>query len=225
MENQHPDQGQRKFWSVMKSMTWKQRLQHIAYYYLKYALIAAFLIYVGVDVAYDSLAPKPEVILSGVVINVQITEDVEYMLGDGAFPHMGGTDTEKQTVKLEPHPIELTDMYAGTNLHTKISAGDYHYCLMDRTGLEKLLSLQVLPDLTQVLTAEQLAVFEGRLSYLKTETETFPVAIDISGTPLAEGCTYEGERLYLGFPVIFEDIPGAVAFMDYLLSQGLLEIQ
>ena len=224
MENQHPDQGHRTFWSAMKTMTWKQRFQHFTYYYLKYVLIAAFLIYIGIDLTVDSLTPKPEVILSGTVINVQISEEVEYILTDGAFPHMGGTDSEKQTVKLEPNPISLTDMYAGTNLHTKMTAGDYHYCLMDRAGLEKLLSLQVLPNLTQVLTPEQLALFEGRFSYLKTETETFPIAIDITGTPLAEGCRFEGERLYLGFPTILEDIPGAVAFMDYLLSQGLLEI-
>lgn len=224
MTQQHADQGQRKFWPMMKSMTWKQRFQHIAYYYLKYILIAAFLVYIFVDVAYDSLKPKPEVILSGTLVNVQISDQMRNTLCDGAFTSMGGTDREKQTIRLEPNPISYTDMLAGNNLQTKMMSGDYHYCLMDQVGLEKLLSMQVLPDLRLVLTPQQLERFEGHLKYLKTETDIFPIAIDITGTALAEGCRWEGNSLYLSFPVIEGMIPAAVTFMDYLLGQGLLEI-
>ena len=223
MSEQHADQGHRNFWTLMKNMTWKQRFQHFTYYYLKYALIGAFLIYMFVDLAYDSLQPKPEVILSGTLVNVQIEDDMRSRLCDDAFAHMGGTDPETQTTRLEPNPIDFTDMLAGANLQTKLMSGDYHYCLMDQTGLEKLLALQVMPNLAEVLTAEQLALFEGRLRYLRSENDTFPIAIDITGTPLAEGCTWEGDNLYLSFLVIHDMIPTAVAFMDYLLSQGLLE--
>lgn len=224
MSEQHADQGYRTFWSSMKGMTWKQRFQHFTYYYLKYVLIAAFLIYIGVDVLYDAFSPKPETILAGTVVNVQISDEARYALTDGAFTHMGGTDPDKQVVKLEPNPIDNMDLYAGTNLQTKMMAGDYQYCLMDQIGLEKLLQLQLLPDLTKVLTEEQLAPWESRFRYLKTETEFFPIAIDITGTPLAKECGFEGECLYLSFPVIEETIPIAKTFMDYLTSQGLLEI-
>lgn len=224
MTEQHADQGHRKFWPLMKSMTWKQRLQHIVYYYLKYALIAAFLIYMGIDVAYDALKPKPEVLLSGTAVNIHVSVDMEQKLRGDAFAAMGGTDTDKQVIKLVPNQINYTDLYAGSGLQTKMLAGDYHYCLMDLTGLEMLLSMQAFPNLEEVLDEGRLARWEGRFRYVQTEGETYPIAIDITGTVLAAGCEYEGDYLFLGFPVNVDMVPTAIAFIDYLYESGLLEI-
>ena len=224
MSQQHADQGHRKFWPLMKSMTWKQRFQHIFYYYLKYLFIAAFLIYMGIDVAYDAFRPKPEVLLSGTAVNVHISTELEQRLRGDAFSYMGGTDPDTQVITLTPNKIGYTDLYAGSGLQTKMLAGDYHYCLTDLTGLEMLISMQAFPGLHEVLDAERLAVWEGRFRYVQTEGETYPIAIDITGTPLAEGCTYEGDYLFLAFPVNLDMVPTVIAFMDYLTSQGLLEI-
>ncbi|MBE6958067.1 MAG: hypothetical protein E7447_02805 [Ruminococcaceae bacterium] len=223
MSEQHADQGHRKFWPLMKSMTWKQRIQHILYYYLKYALLAAFLIYMGVDVLYDAFKPKPEVLLSGTVVNAHISVEMEDRLRSGAFAYMGGTDPDKQVITLVPNKIGYTDLYAGSGLQTKMLAGDYHYCLTDLTGLEMLISMQAFPGLHEVLDEERLARWEGHFRYVQTEGEKFPIAIDITGTPLAKACTYEGDYLFLAFPVNMDEIPTVVAFMDYLTSQGLLE--
>lgn len=223
MSEQHADRGYRKFWSTMKDMNWKERIQHILYYYGKYALIAAFLVYMFADLLYDTLKEKPEVILSGTAINVSVSVDMEEVLTEEAFSHVGGADTEKQEATLVPNEISQTDLFTST-LQTKLLAGDYDYVLMDQTALDMVISMQGLPDLYLILPEEKLEFLEGRFISVQTEGQTCPVAIDITGTPLAAGCTYEGERIYLGFPVNKNTLDIVEPFFDYLMEQGLLAV-
>ena len=55
MQDRHADQGYRKFWSLMKEMTWKERLTHIWYYYARYILLGIGILYIAGDVLYDTL--------------------------------------------------------------------------------------------------------------------------------------------------------------------------
>ena len=223
MSERHADQGYRKFWPTMKEMTWKERIKHILYYYGKYAIIAAFFLYVFVDVIYDMNKEKPEQILKGTAINVHVSVDMERTLTEDAFPFVGGVDTEKQEVTLLPNEISHADLHLISVIQTKLVTGEYDYALMDQTALEMLLSMQALPDLNLVLPEEKVAQWEGRFISVQTEGTVCPVAIDITGTPLAAGCTYEGERIYLGFPVTIDTYKAVEPFYDYLMEQGLLE--
>lgn len=223
MNEQHADQGYRKFWSTMKDMTWKERICHFLYYYGKYAIIAAFLVYMFANLIYDAYKEKPENILAGTAINVHVSVDMERVLTEDAFSFVGGEDTEKQEVTLVPNEISPTDLHMISALQTKFYAGDYDYALMDQTALEMLLSMQALPDLSLLLPEEKLAQWEGRFISVQTDEETYPVAIDITGTPLAAECTYEGDRIYLGFPVNVKTAEVVEPFFDYLMEHGLLE--
>lgn len=225
MREGHADQGHRKFWPLMKSMTWKERFQHLLYYYGKYALLAALLIILGVSAAYDMLTPDKEVLLSGTTVSVGLSDELEEKLTDGAFEAMGGTDRRKQTITLEPTVINILEPSTLTSLQTKFYAGDYQYVLMDETGLEKLNRAQVIPNLKQVLSAERLAQWQERLYTISVEDTDIPIAIDITDTALAEGCTYEGEKLYISFPAVQDKVAIVEPFLEYLTAQGLLEIQ
>lgn len=224
MSEQHADQGYRKFWPTMKGMNWKERIKHILYYYGKYAIIIAFVIYMCVDLVYEAYREKPENILAGTAINVHISVDMERTLTEDVFSFVGGEDSEKQEVTLVPNEINPSDLHIISALQTKLLAGDYDYALMDQTALEMLLSMQALPDLNLLLPEEKLAEFEDHFISVQTEGETYPVAIDITGTPLAAGCTYDGERIYLGFPVTVNTVEAVEPFYDYLMEQGLLEM-
>ncbi len=222
MSEQHADQGYRKFWPTMKGMNWKERIKHILYYYGKYAIIAAFLVYMFADLIYDAYKEKPENILAGTAINVHVSIDMERTLTEDAFPFMGGADTQKQEVTLVPNEIGPADLHMISALRTKLLSATYDYALMDQTALEMLLSMQALPDLNLLLPETKLAEFEDHFISVQTEGETYPVAIDITGTPLAAGCTYDGERIYLGFPVTGNTLEVVEPFYDYLITQGLL---
>lgn len=222
MSDQHADQGYRKFWPTMKGMNWKERIKHIFYYYGKYAIIATFLVYMFADLIYDAYKEKPENILAGTAVNVHVSVDMERTLTEDAFTFIGGANPQKQEVTLVPNEIGPADLHLISALRTKLLSGDYDYALMDQTALEMLLSMQALPDLNLLMPQEKVAAWEGNCISVQTEEGTCPVAIDITGTPLAAGCTYDGERIYLGFPVNIDTLEAVEPFYDYLMAQGLL---
>lgn len=223
MSEQHADQGHRKFFSTMKNMTWKERVEHFVYYYGKFMLIGAFLLYMAVSVLYDAYKTEPEKILSGTAINVHVSVDMEKKLTEDAFAAAGGTDTEKQEATLVPNEVSQTDLYSSI-LQTKLLAGDYDYVLMDQTALDVLLSMQALPDLNLVMPEEMVNSWEGKFISVQTDGQTYPVALDITGTPLAEGCTYDGDRIFLAFPVNMDTLDVVEPFFAYLTEQGLLTL-
>lgn len=223
MSERHADQGYRKFWPMMKEMTWKERIKHILYYYGKYAVLLALIIYMCADVIYDANKAKPVQILKGTAVNVHVSVDMERTLTEDAFPFVGGIDAEKQEVTLLPSEISQADLHMISAMQTKFLSGEYHYALMDQTALGMLLSMQALPDLNLLLPEEKMAEFEGRFISVQTEGQIYPVAIDITGTPLAAGCTYDGDRIYLGFPVNVNTVAAVEPFFEYLMEQGLLE--
>lgn len=222
MSERHADQGYRKFWATMKEMTWKERIRHFLYYYGKYTLIAVFLLYMAGDILYDAYKEKPEVLLAGTAINVHVSVDMEEKLTDEVFSYVGGTDTEKQEVTLVPNQISQADLHMISVLQTKLLAGDYHYVLLDQTALDMLMSMQALPDLYQVLPQEKVDAWAGRFISVQTNGQTYPVAIDITGTALAAECTYDGERIFMSFPVNLDTLAVIESFYDYLIAQGLL---
>lgn len=224
MQERHADQGHRKFWATMKEMTWKERIQHILYYYGKYMIIAAFLIYMLTDILIDAYKEKPEVLLAGTAVNVHVSVEMEKMLTEDIFSVVGGTDAEKQEVTLSPNKIDYTDVHMTSALQTKLLAGDYHYVLMDQTALDMLIPMQALPNLYQVLPKEKWEPWNDRFISVQTEGVQYPVAIDISGTPLAAGCSFDGDRIYMGFPVNLDTLAVVETFLDYLLTQGLLNV-
>lgn len=224
MKERHADQGHRKFWATMKELTWKKRIQHFVYYYGLYTVIAILLAVMLGDMIYQALKPKPEVILSGTAVNVHVTMDMQEVLIDGVFARMG-TDSNNQKVTLVANEFTTSDLYLSSGLQTKLLAGEYHYALMDQKALDGMLAMQTLPNMTYVLSEESLAQLEGRFIYVQSEGEKFPVAVDITDTLLAKGCTFTGDRLYLGFPVTAETAQPVQPFFDYLMEQGLLEKQ
>lgn len=223
MSQEHVDRGYRKFWPTMKEMTWKERIGHIIYYYGKYALVGAFLIYLFTGVLLDAYKEKPEVILSGTAVNVHVSVEMEKALVEEAFAFVGGEDTEKQQAALVPNRISSTDLHTGSILQTKLLSGEYHYALMDQMGLDMVLSMQALPNLYEILPEQKWEFWSDRFIFVQTEGETYPIALDITDTALAAGCTYDGDRLYLGFPVNVDTLDVIEPFLAYLQTQ-LLQI-
>lgn len=224
MSEQHVDQGRRSFWKTMKNMTWKERIKHILYYYGKYILIVAFLVYMFTDLILYMTKEKPENLLSGTAINVHVSVDMEKRLTEDIFAHMGGTDTEKQEITLAPNELTQSDLHMISSMRTKLMSGTYDYALMDQEALGMVLTMEALPDLTLLLPEEKLAAWEDRFVYVQTDEGKYPVALNITGTPLAAECTFNGESLYLGFPVNKNTLQVVEPFFDYLTQQGLLTI-
>lgn len=224
MREGHADQGHRKLWSTLKELKGKERIEHFLYYYGKYTLIAVLLLVMFGNLLYDMLKPKPEVILSGTAVNVHVSVEMEKRLTEDVFPYMGGEDHEKQEVTLLPNQVSQAELHMLSALQTKVFAGEYHYALMDQTALDLMISMQAFPELALLLPEEKLARWEGRFISVEAENGITPVAIDITGTPLAAGCSYSGDRIFLAFPVNVDTMQAVEPFYDYLIEQGLLDL-
>lgn len=222
MKERHADQGHRKFWSLMKEMTWKERFTHIWYYYARYILLAICILYIIGDVLYESFKEKPIEILSGTAINVSVSTTMERKLTDELLPYISRDDLGKQTVTLVPNKMDEWDIHNISTMRTKLLSGDYDYVLMDQVALDTLISMQALPSLKLLLPEEEVAKWEGSCIAVQSEGETHPIALDITGTPLAAECGYTGERLFLGFPVNQNTATVVEPFYNYLMEQGLL---
>ena len=222
MKERHADQGYRKFWSLMKEMTWKERFTHIWYYYARYILLAICVLYIAGDVLYQSFKEKPAEILSGTLINVTISTNLERMLKEDVLDYVRRDDLGAQTVTLVPNKMDDWDLGNISTLRTKLLAGDYDYVLMDETALNTLVSMQALPSLKLLLPEEEIAKWEGSCISVQSEGEMHPIALDITGTVLAKECGYSGERIFLGFPVTQNTIDMVIPFYNYLVAQGLL---
>ena len=223
MQERHADQGHRKFWSLMKEMTWKERGIHIWYYYARYILLAIFALYIIGDVLYDSLKEKPVEVLSGTVINVTVSTDLERMLKEDVLDYVRRDDLGAQTATLVPNKMDDWDLGNISTLRTKLLSGDFDYALMDQTALDTLVSMQALPSLKLLLPEEEVAKWEESCMFVQSEGEKHPIALDITGTVLASECGYTGERLFLGFPVNQDTLSSVEPFYNYLVAQGLLD--
>lgn len=224
MTERHADQGYRKFWSTMKELKGKERIQHFVHYYGKYTIIAILLLAMFGNMLYEMLRPKPDVILSGTAVNVHVSVDMEKRLTEDVFPYVGGEDHEKQEVTLLPNQVSAGEPHLLSALQTKVFAGEYHYALMDQTALDLMSSMQAFPELALLLPEEKLARWEGRFISVEAENGITPIAIDITGTPLAAGCTFNGDRIFLAFPVNMDTMQVVEPFYDYLIEQGLLDL-
>lgn len=225
MSEQHADQGYRSFWKTMKGMTWKERIQHFFYHYGTLAIVVVILVAVMADLAYEFFKPKPEILLSGTAVNVKMWHETNVALTEDAFAFMGGEDTEKQEVKLVANEVSQHSIGVAQTWNTWLISGNYDYLLMDDEALRILMPMGLFTDLRLLLTPEQMALWEERFSYVREEgKEQYPVVINIAGTPLADGCQFEGKDLYLAFAVQEERAPVAKRFFEYLTQEFFADV-
>ncbi|MBE6933987.1 MAG: hypothetical protein E7462_02905 [Ruminococcaceae bacterium] len=225
MNQEHVDKGLRSFRKSMKGMTFKEKVKHFLYYYGKYTIIFAFLIFMFVDIVYQASRPKPEVLLSGTAVNVKVSEEAEKKLVEDAFAHMGGVEPGKQEVTLVPNAISNANLQLMPVLRTKMLAGDFDYMLLDQEALNVLVSVGAFADLERILSAEDMLKWGARFAYVEDKNDMrHPIAINIVGTPLAEQCVFESEYMYIAFPITEDQQDTVKPFFEYL-SQELLRLE
>ena len=222
MNEKHVDQGRRSFWKTMAGMTWKERAKYYWYYYGKYTIIGLLLLFMFVDIACQALRGKPEGLINGTAVNVKMSAEMEKKLTEDAFPYMGGEDPQRQEVTLVANELRPADLHIISMLRTKFLGGAYDYVLMDQTALDVMVSMEAFADLSLVIPEEKLSKWNERFAYAKnTSGELVPIAINITDTPLADGCTYQGEYIYIAFTVINTRAHVVEPFFDYLTMELL----
>lgn len=201
MTGKHADQGYRKLVPTLKAMTWKQRIEHILYYYGVIGTVALAVILAGIFMMVDMFSEKPVTMLEGMAVNVIWEDDVDKALTEDLYERFNVTDPKMQVVHVTYAYLDEYSNQEVDAMTTKIYAGEIDYLVVDKLAMDWLAPWGAFTDLQLLLSEESLKKWELCFVYAQGETgDKYPIAIDLAKTPLAKKCTFDGDHLYLGFP-------------------------
>lgn len=201
MAEKHADQGYRKLGKTLKEMTWKQRWDHLIYYYGVIGVATIALLLMGVFVVADMLSEKPVVKLEGMTVNVRWEDSVEKALTEDLYERFNVTDPNMQVVTVTHAVLDEYSNQIIDAMTTRIYTGEIDYLVVNKMAMDWLAPWGAFTDLQLLLSEETLKKWELCFVYAQGETgDKYPIAIDLAKTPFAEKCTFKGDHLYLGFP-------------------------
>lgn len=224
--------GYVKLIETLKPMTAKQRVEHIWEYYKEYMFIALMVILLLIAVITSILNSRTEVLFSGALVNVNVTNaGWEYIDGD-FFEHIGGVEG-KQEVRITSSFFE--DMYTSAekfdinynvvmSVVSMVSAKSLDYMLMDQNAMEIYLTQDVMMDLSDFFTEEEINAFGDRLIYLELEDEDgesisrSPVALDVTDMPFVQDCLDVKTNCYFALAANTPHLDTCRDFWEYLLA-------
>ena len=198
----------REFIATLRPMSWRDRIDHIWTYYKEIILIGAVVIILVASILGNALKPRLEVRMSGYLANITLSENGSAYLKEDYLSHLGGS-ADSQTVILNSTVFGgegyLTSMEANYNAALapvlQVTAQEVDYMLLDEVALEFYMNKAFFMDLRQLLNEEELKQLE--LTYYqpvdideKPVGESYPVAVDITGTAFAQGCAKDAKKVY-----------------------------
>lgn len=196
--------GVKKLLADLKPMTWKQRLDHIWTYYKEYMWLAGVGLLVVCAIISSAINANKDVLVSGIMVNISIEQEGYDYLQSDYLRDLGGKGN--QVVELEytnfsslEDPTSTEDNYAAFMLVIgRVSGGYLDYMILDQFGMEYYIPQDVYLDLREFFTEEELKEMGSKVIYAREEgqTESYPVAIDITDVPfIAENVGTE-EKTY-----------------------------
>lgn len=197
-------------------MTWRQRFDHLWTYY-KWVL--AVLVFVGfiLQVLITSLtAAATDVLLSGMGINLPLTEAGVTCLTDDYFERMEGKRGQdvqftEEILDLDNEAMGLETKYATVvKVSGLISIESLDYLILDTEALEYYSEGDLFLDLGQVFSEEELSQLNV------TAIGGLPKLIDLTGTWFADTHITDGGPYYLAFAYNTTHTEQCRDFLQYL---------
>lgn len=214
----------RKFMQVLSTMTFREKVDHIWTYYKLHicaVLLAAFLLITWGVSAYNN---AKEVLLSGNVINVYLTEEGDRYLTEDTFAAVGGSH-HRQTVNITSRyisPEDPTSYLQSMTLMAMIEAKDLDFLLLDEETFQQYALSDFYLDLREFFTAEELEALSDSIAYVDSESlqESYPAGICLNGTAFAQACIAAEGKYYLTFVVNTPRLSACRAFWEHILNFG-----
>lgn len=219
----------------LKGMTPKQKLEHLWEYYkwvLGVALIVVFMVGMLVSMA---VTRNTEVLMSGVLINVDVDLEGYAYLKNGYFEKCGGVKYQHavevsyrqyEDGNLTLDPAKSFDSYQ--SVLAMMAASSLDYMIMDELALETFVTPEFSLDLRQFLTEEELEAYKDDLIWVINENtgETLPLALNISDLEFTRNCVPISAAevpIYIAITCPDERIDETRDFWDYLLAYEATE--
>ena len=217
-------------WQELKTalgpMTWKQRLEHLWEYY-KWVLVVlaviGMIIYISV-VGYSNL--RVEGLFYGEAVNLDFdTEGVEYLRED-FLEHLGGVKGDQKVSMFMSNLVmgddSTYDNYYAPLLRTasEISDGKLDYFLVDSAALTCYFNEEILMDLRQLFTEDELAQMGDNVVYVLYEEtgEKIPMAINVTDSAFMTSRLNYKKTAYLCFVASTERTELCKVFYEYFMA-------
>lgn len=216
----------------LQPMSFREKLDHLWTYY-KWVLGVLAIFIVLICIVSSSIANiNCETLISGMVINTDISLDGDNYLTVDYFERLRGVEG-KQEVELAHlnfmDPETTTDIEftysAIMRIVADISGQQLDYVITDAVGMETCMDHDALMDLREVLTAEELELLADDLIYLyyDEDQQTVPVAVNLRNQAFSEHYIQSGSERYLAFIANTPRKEICRDFWEYLLEAGKTE--
>lgn len=203
-------QGFIKLKNDLKPMTFKEKCEHLWEYYKEWLLVV-FLVIMGISLVTTIIANRSkEVLVSGMMVNIQIeqvgmnylTTDYAKVLGATSKNQVAEMDATSFGDMLDPEEGE-NSYYASMILPARVTGKMLDYMIMDEFALEYYILQDIYMDLRDFFTPEELEQLaaEDRLIYIQEEgdLDRMPIAVKITNLDFVkDNVNTEGE-IYLSF--------------------------
>lgn len=211
---------------TLRPMPWKKKLEHLWEYYkwvLVVLLVAATIIYISV-VGYSNA--RVEGLFYGEVVNLSIdTAGVEYLSTD-FLEHLDGVeDDQKVSIYMSNLIVgndSTYDNYYAPLMRTssEISNKTLDYMLVDSAALTVYFNEEILLDLRQLFTEEELTQMGDSLVYVLYEEtgEKIPMAINVTDSAFATNRLTYQTATYLCFVGNTQRLETCRIFYDYFMA-------
>lgn len=216
----------------LKPMTHRQRIAHIWTYYKIQIFIAIFaVIFIFTIIGNLSNASK-ETLISGVFANVDMSQEGWDYVDSQFFAHLHG-DVQTQAIQLSA--TDFTDIYSNVSIFDSsytsamnpvamASGGSLDYFVMAEDALRFYMTQEVLLDLSNFFTADELDAFGEKVIYLELVDDSdvtisrSAVAIDISDLPFVQDCLNLTGSCYFSLATSISHPDNCRIFWEYLLA-------
>lgn len=219
----------KKLAADLKPMTFVQKLDHLWTYY-KWVLVVLAVIICIISIISSSVANlNKDILISGMLVNTKLDADGHDYLTTGYFEKCQGVEGKQETelTKTNFNAPDKTEEISLTynsimRIVTRVSAQQLDYVITDEVGLEVCLNYDILMDLNELLTKEELASLEEDLIYIHYEEEdvTIPVAINLRNQKFSEKHIQSEGDTFIAFAANTLRLEGCRDFWEYLQQAG-----
>lgn len=211
---------------ALRPMPWKKKLEHLWEYYkwvLVVLAVAATLIYISV-VGYSNA--RVEGLFYGEVVNLNLnTAGVEYLRED-FLEHLNGVEGDQKVSLYLSNLIvgedSTYDNYYAPLMRTssEITNGTLDYLLADSAALTTYFNEEILLDLRELFTADELAQMGEMVVYVLYEEtgEKIPMAINVTDSAFMKNCLTHKTTAYLCFVANTQRQENCRIFYDYFMA-------
>ncbi len=199
--------SKRSFKEMTQGMTFQEKAEYLWEYYRWVLLVAAFAVIVIAMVVTGIINTSGEILYSGAVVNVQISEEGCDYLTENWAETLGAGKNQKANLfvtsfqDLQTTSDAVVSSAAAMQVVLMITAEDYDYVIMDGVALDFYKNHPVFTALDVMFPEEIMDKYQDRIVYHETEESgRFPFAVDITGSGFARTYAAPDTKIYIAFP-------------------------